>query len=159
MIVFQPAYYCSVTVLTIIIDYFYRAHALDPTNPLINLSVALAYVHYALKRQSENRQYHIVQGFSCLFAYYDMRKTSEILAERQEAEYNVGRTYHMLGLTHLAIPYYERCLAMSEESQMDAANGLLEDFTLETAYALQGIWAANGETGRARAITEKWLVL
>lgn len=140
-------------------DYFYRAYALDPSNPMVNLSLALGYMHYAIKRQSENRHYNLMQGFSFLFAYYDIRKASEVAIERQECEFNVGRAYHMLGLTHLAIPYYERCLQLSEEIQRVGGEGAQEDYVLEAAFTLQGLWAASGEMQLAQKLTEKYLVL
>ena len=140
-------------------DYFFRAYAVDPMNPMINLSLALGYIHYALKRQSENRHYHITQGFAFLFAYYEIRQNSNIPSERQEGEFNVGRAYHMLGLVHLAIPYYERCLALSGVINRAGIQGTLEDFASDAAFALQGIWAASGQRELARAVTEEWLTL
>jgi general transcription factor 3C polypeptide 3 (transcription factor C subunit 4) len=77
--------------------YLFRAHKLDPQNPMINLSIGLSYIHLSLKRQTENRHFQIMQGFSFLFRYYDIRKESPKPEERQEAEYNVARAYHMLG--------------------------------------------------------------
>jgi general transcription factor 3C polypeptide 3 (transcription factor C subunit 4) len=141
------------------INYFYRAYALEPHNDMVNLSLALAYIHLSFKRQSENRHFLIMQGFSFLFTYYDSRKTSKAPSERQEAEYNIGRTYHMLGLTHLAIPYYERCLAMSEEVRKDYDESVSEDFSIEAAFALQGIYSTSGEMELAQQITRKWLVM
>lgn len=140
-------------------DYFFRAFALDPANPMINLSLALAYIHYALKRQSENRHYLIMQGFSFLFAYYDLRQQNTSLHERQEAEYNVARTYHMLGLIHLAVPYYQRCLDISENSQAPIGHGLVDGFQREAALALQEIWSQVSNVEAARHMTEKWLTL
>ena len=140
-------------------DYFYRAYALDRTNPMITLSLALGYIHYAIKRQSENRHYLLLQGISFLSAYYDTRRESEVPAERQEAEFNVGRTYHMMGLTHLAIPHYEKCLDMDVEFKDSTDGSFVEKFTVEAAFALQILWASNGEMGLAREVTEKWLVL
>ncbi len=78
-------------------DYLFRAYALDPQNPMINMFIGLSYIHYALKRQSANRQYYIMQGLSFLFIYYDLRQKSGVLQEKQEAEYNVARTFHLLG--------------------------------------------------------------
>lgn len=126
---------------------------------MINLSLALGYIHYALKRQSENRHHLIMQGFSFLFAYYDLRKVSNVPSERQEGEFNVGRAYHLLGLTHLAIPFYERCLVMSEDIEQTSGGDAVEDFATEAAFALQGIWAASGEVHLAQEVTEKWLLL
>ena len=125
---------------------------------MITLSLALGYIHYALKRQSENRHYLIVQGLAFLFAYYDARMKSKIVSQRQEAEYNVGRTYHLLGLTHLSIPYYERCLAISEEAQRSSKD-TKQDFVAEAAIALQGFLALSGKADVAQTITERWLVI
>lgn len=140
------------------LNYFYRAHALQPDHPLINLSIALAYIHYALKRQSSNRHFLIMQGFSFLFAYYNTRKLSASLDEKQEAEYNIGRTYHLLGLVHMAIPFYERCLTLSSLDNI-LTSDISEGFELEAALALQGIWMRNEEWEKAQAITKTWLVL
>lgn len=142
-----------------IIDYFFRAYALDPRNPMINLSLALAYLHHALKRQSENRHYLIMQGFSFLFSYHDIRHGSQTDSERQEANYNVARAFQMLGLTHLAIPYYEKCLMLSELVPETSLTRSEENFALEAAAALQGIWATSGDSVMARAVTERWLVV
>ena len=145
--------------LTYYLDYFFRAFALDPTNPMINLSLGLSYIHYALKRQSENRHYLIKQGLSFLFAYYDLRQLSGSLQEKQEAEYNVARTYHMLGLTHLAVPYYQRCLEQSRDLHNQESNHSVENISRDTALALQGIWAHSGNSEMAGAITERWLMI
>ena len=145
--------------LSVQVDYFLRAYALDPNNPLINLSLALGYIHHAIKRQAENRHHLIVQGFAFLFAYYDIRNASESALERHEANFNVGRVYHMLGLTHLGVEYYLRCLEIGRHVQHIGPNGEFEDFTLEAAFALQGIWIASGDVDKAREVTEDWLVL
>ena len=126
---------------------------------MIKLSLGLAYLHYALKRQSENRHYLIMQGFSFLQKYYNDRRGSKVLSERQEAEFNLGRAYHMLGLTHLAIPYYERCLDLSRAFDGGGSESYLEDFAQDAAFTLQGIWAASGRIERAQAVTERWLVI
>ncbi|KAF5019761.1 hypothetical protein F66182_8198, partial [Fusarium sp. NRRL 66182] len=42
------------TSYTYALGYFLRSRALDPENPMVNLSLGLAYVHYGLKRQSTN---------------------------------------------------------------------------------------------------------
>lgn len=126
---------------------------------MINLSLALGYIHHALKRQSENRHYLIMQGLSFLFVYYDLRHSSVSLQEKREAEYNVARAYHMLGLTHLAIPYYQRCLELSQDLYGSDSNSFVDDFGRDAAMALQGIWVQGYNTELARAVTERWLVI
>ena len=101
------------------LNYFYRAHALAPEHPLINLSLSVAYAHYGLKRQSLNRQVHISQSLSFLFKYREERLKSGNLVEKQEAEFNVGRSFQMLGLVHLALPYYHKALEIGKEMRRE----------------------------------------
>ncbi|KAK4695196.1 hypothetical protein P7C71_g2514, partial [Lecanoromycetidae sp. Uapishka_2] len=100
-----------------------------------------------------------MQGFAFLLEYYDSRQHSNSSSEKQEAEFNVGHAYHLLGLTHLAIPYYERCLNLSPAVQTEKTNLRGEDFAPEAAFALQGFWAASGNMRKAREITERFLVV
>lgn len=141
------------------LDYFLRALAVDPTNPVIKLSLALGYIHQALKRQAENRHQLLVQGLALLLDYHDTRQELGQLTEKQESCYNVGRTFHLLGLTHLAVPYYERCLSLSYEISTAEEDGEIPDFATDAALALQSIWAAAGNTEKAKQVTERWLQL
>lgn len=137
-------------------DYFLRALALDPESPMINLSVGLAYVHYALRRQAENRQHLILQGMTFMLNYYNSRKTSTKTEERQEAHYNMARVYHMLGLTNLAVPFYDQVFKEIESG--GRASGR-DDLVTDAAYNLQSIYAMSGNEELANAITRKWLVI
>lgn len=119
------------------------------------MSMALGYIHYGLKRQSENRQYHIMQGLSFLFQYYDSRKESVWIEERQEAHYNIARAYHMIGLTHLALPYYTNVI---QEIQNETS-ATAEDLVRDAAYNLQTLYAMGGNFSIAKTITEDWLVI
>ncbi|RDW71323.1 hypothetical protein BP6252_07886 [Coleophoma cylindrospora] len=137
------------------LNYFYRAYALDSSSSIVNLSIGLAYLHLSLKRQADNRQHIISQGLLFMFRYYNNRKQSERILERQEAHYNIARAYHMLGLTNLAISYY--IFVLSEADQ--AGSMLEENMTTDAAYNIQSIYAATGNYPLARAVAEKWLVL
>ena len=99
------------------LNYFFRCLALDPENLLVNLTAGLAFLHHAIKRQAENRHGQIIQGLSFLFKYLRRRETSKEPVERQEAFFNVGRAFHMLGLQHLAVDYYEQCLDIDQEAK------------------------------------------
>ncbi|QIX00987.1 hypothetical protein AMS68_006504 [Peltaster fructicola] len=147
------------------LPYFFRAYALQPDNISINLSIATMYIQNAMKRQTDNRQYGVMQGLSFLYNYYDTRSRSEGMLEKQEAEYNIARTWHMLGLTHLAIGSYEKAMAMgqavddeNEEKNMRGEHSL-ENFAQEAAFALMNIYAITGNDTAAMELTEKWLVL
>lgn len=126
---------------------------------MIKLSLALGYLHFALKRQADNRHHILMQGLALLLEYYDDRVHSSSFSEMQEAEYNVAHAYHLLGLTHLGIPYYERCLELSTPVQTESLDCRVEDFSHEAALTLQSFWAASGNIEEAREITEKWLVI
>lgn len=66
----------------------------------------------------------------------------------------------MLGLAHLAVPYYSKCLEIRRDVQrLDLALVVGEDFTREAALALQMIWMASGDVDEAKKVTEEWLVL
>ncbi|KAL8952176.1 MAG: hypothetical protein Q9222_001897 [Ikaeria aurantiellina] len=140
------------------LNYFFRAFALDSQDPIVNLSLALAYLQHAIKRQSDNRHHLITQGLTFLFRYHDMRHKSLKASERQEASFNVARAHHMLGLTHLAVPYYQRCLR-SECGTRAVGSTECDDFSADAAFALRNIWAADDEMGKAAGLTQKHLVI
>lgn len=155
------------------LSYFMRAASIDPTNPMINLSLGIGYIQYALKRQAPNRQYLITQGFAFFQKYYRHRVASPHAGERQEAKFNMGRAYHILGLGHLAVKYYSEVLDESKEmkdggqqqletsaaeAEAEAVMGR-EDLALEAAYNIKTICFQMGDLEGARAITEEWLVV
>jgi general transcription factor 3C polypeptide 3 (transcription factor C subunit 4) len=129
---------------------------------MIHLTIGLAYIHHALKRQTENRQHAILQGFTFLFTYYDVRKVSEHQDQRIEANYNIARAYHMLGITNLAIPYYWKVLGEESKGKGrvgEASKADLPPMLLEAAFNLQGIYRTSGNLDLAKAVTEEWLVI
>lgn len=158
------------------LNYFHRVLALQPGNICVHLSIASAFIHNAMKRQTDNRHYGIHQGLAFLYRYYELRVASGNVGHVQEAEYNVSRAWQMLGLTHLAIPGYEKVLELSTAVRRAMKDGKgagldaemvedqeqqeeTEDFAIEAAMALQGILAAAGNHTAARAVTEEWLVI
>ncbi|KAK3207291.1 hypothetical protein GRF29_103g438113 [Pseudopithomyces chartarum] len=149
---------------TAALNYFFRAFAITPEDPVLNLSIGVAYFQHALKRLSENRQYQIQQGIAFVTRYYELRKKGKIAIHEQEAEYNVGRVYHGLGLVSQAIPYYRRCIVLSDRLnqeanvQVDRSDGM-EDFAVEAAYALQTIYVLSGDFEEAFGVTMSNLVI
>ncbi|KAI0552879.1 hypothetical protein F4679DRAFT_532720 [Xylaria curta] len=142
---------------TYALNYFLRAYSLDPENQMILLSVGQCYIHYALKRQSENRQYLLIQGFVFLHRYYDIKVASSDAAERQEAHYNMARSYHAIGIPHLAAEYYQRAL----RDRPDGSDSVFGDSDLskEAAYNLQQICWTGGDLEAVKALSEKYLTL
>ncbi|ODH21706.1 hypothetical protein ACO22_05629 [Paracoccidioides brasiliensis] len=160
------------------LNYFFRAYALAPENPMVLLSIGLSYIHHSLKRQSDNRHYLIMQGLSFMQEYRRVREKSPIPQERQEVEFNFARVWQMLGLMHLAVRGYQRCLAFSGEigaererfkKQKEMATAVgdgtsdkrvwVEDFSREAAFALQCLYSFSGETKLAKEITDRWLII
>ncbi|KAK3076379.1 hypothetical protein LTS18_013182 [Coniosporium uncinatum] len=150
------------------LDYYFRVFAIRPDDPIVSLCIANAFVQGALKRISENRHYQIQQGLAFLWRYYELRVRPTAEGEgtraralhRQEAEFNVGRVYHGLGMEHLALGYYESCLGLRGEVVGERAEGEPEeDFAVEAAFAVGCIRGAGGDVEGARRVAEEWLVL
>ena len=62
----------------------------------------------------------------------------------------------MLGLTNLAIPYYDSVFMEVEGVGREESR---EDLLTDTAYNLQSIYAMSGNQELADMITRKWLVI
>ena len=142
------------------LNYYFRAYTARPDHPMILLCIATNYIQLSMKRQSDNRQIHIQQGLSFLSRYYDIQTAGNVAIRVQEAEFNTAKVWHLLGLNHLAVPGYQKCLALSKRVQEEGdENAETEDFSREAAFALQNIFAVSGQQAAASEITEKWLVL
>jgi general transcription factor 3C polypeptide 3 (transcription factor C subunit 4) len=146
------------------LTYYFRAYVVAPEDPIINLCIAISYVQMGYKRQSDNRQHQIQQGLSFLFKYYNIRTRDNVAIHMQEAEFNIAMMWHSLGLLHLALPAYERCLQLSQRVQtekinVDDGDTVTEDFAAEAAFAIQTILAIGGDPEGARTVTEQWLVI
>jgi general transcription factor 3C polypeptide 3 (transcription factor C subunit 4) len=132
---------------------------------MILLSISLAYLHRSMQRQSENRHIQALQAVTFLYEYYDARTAEKdgddprhVAARKQEAEFNVARSFHHLGLTHLATPYYQRCLEISDEWS-NKGTPIEGDLKWEAAYMLQMIYVTSGNAVAAKEVTDKWLVI
>lgn len=147
------------------LNYYFRAFAITPDDAVLNLSIGVAYIQHAMKRLSENRQYQIQQGLSFIYRYYELRIKDDVAIHCQEAEFNVGRMWHSLGLMTLALPSYERCIALSKRVKMEAADQCSdgdwahEDFATEAAFSMQSIYAVSGNVEGARKVTEEVLII
>lgn len=134
----------------IITEYYIRAYAHAPEDVLINFSIGLSYLHRSMQRQSDNRHLQVMQAFSFLFKYYDKRLSALDAGLRQEADYNMGRALHQLGLLHLAIPYYRKAMTSVNVDEK-------YDLSRNAAFNLQLIYVLSGNTRMAQKITEQHL--
>lgn len=124
-----------------------------------------------MQRQAENRHMQALQAMTFLFEYYDIRCDQEPKdvedemekemvkdAYKQEADYNVARSFQHLGLTHLALPYYQLCLDASDKWKKRGKT-LEGDLVWEAAYNLEMIYVTSGNPAAAMEVAEKWLVI
>ncbi|RIA81283.1 hypothetical protein C1645_790738 [Glomus cerebriforme] len=152
------------------IGYYSRAYSVKPKDPLISLSMGLAYMHRSMQRISDNRHLQIMQAFTFLYNYYELKERN------QEAEYNLGRAFHELGLYHLAVPHYERCLKLPSLQQVfreqhgkgkssENIKEYVEDdddptsLRRDAAYNLSMIYVGNGSPGLAAVLLKKYCTI
>jgi general transcription factor 3C polypeptide 3 (transcription factor C subunit 4) len=149
---------------TAALNYYFRAFAVRPHDPVLNLSIGVAYIQHAMKRLSENRQFQLQQGLSFVYRYYELRTKDRVPEYCSEAEYNLGRIWHALGLTSQAITAYERCIQLSEalralpEDKRRADIRQVDNFATEAAFSIQTIYALSGNFSGAKGVTERVLV-
>lgn len=148
------------------LNYYFRAFAITPDDPVLSLSIGVAYIQHAMKRLSENRQFQIQQGLAFINRYYQLRVQDKTAILLQEAEFNRARIWHGLGLVSLAIPAYEKVIELSERVKQEEQDKCTdeetrghEDFKYEAAFAIQSIYAISGNLEGARKVTEDVLVL
>lgn len=83
---------------------------------MINLSLGLAYSHYALKRQSINRQFLILQGLTFMSNYIEVCQQNGHGSSTAEMYYNIGRLHHLFGIASIAMKYYSQAIACADTS-------------------------------------------
>ncbi|KAI9265552.1 hypothetical protein EDC94DRAFT_669515 [Helicostylum pulchrum] len=96
--------------------FFMRAYAIAPNDPLNTLSLGITLLQASMQRKSDDRHLQIMQGMLFILEYVKLVGTC------QESEFNLARAFHMLGLTHLAVPHYERVLCLPSRKNMDIEN-------------------------------------
>jgi ABC-type Zn2+ transport system substrate-binding protein/surface adhesin len=79
-----------------------------------------------MQRKSDNRHMQIMQGMMFMTEY------TKLAGFNQETEFNMARTFHTLGLSHLAVPHYENVLRLPSKKM----EGIEEPKPLEEVYHL-----------------------
>lgn len=131
--------------------YLARAAPLMSDEPLTLLTQGVLHLHRSLQRQTNNRHLQIVQGLSYLLDYRDTRKHVGSV-EDQETLYNLGRAFHMLGLSSFAAEYYHRVLDVA------SVPGAY-DLRREASYNLHLIYTMSGNPALARSVIDEHLVI
>uniref|UniRef100_A0A8C1HEF1 General transcription factor IIIC, polypeptide 3 n=1 Tax=Cyprinus carpio carpio TaxID=630221 RepID=A0A8C1HEF1_CYPCA len=124
---------------------YMQAFRNQPDHPLHSLVVGLTFFHMACQKFVMKRHPLIVQGFSFLWRYVDLR------GHCQESLYNIGRALHQLGLGHLAIHYYEKALTLPP-LKLEGIDDDQVDLRREIAYNLSLIYQSSGNKEMARHV-------
>ncbi|KAI7953414.1 hypothetical protein MJO28_005961 [Puccinia striiformis f. sp. tritici] len=115
-----------------------------------------------MQRQTDNRHHQIVQGL----AFFDHYRTVRQKEFSQEVEFNLGRIYHGLGLTTLAVRHYNRVLALappidgslsSEDSPSSSEPP--DDLSNLAAYNLVLIYSTSGSPDLAHRLICQYLTV
>ncbi|KAI5966460.1 TFC4 [Candida pseudojiufengensis] len=142
-----------------VVFYINRAYKYFNKDPMLCLLLGLAHVHRSMQRLSTNRNIQLLQGLSIFLEYRDNRlQNNSSPYERQEVEYNFGRLFHMLGLTSLAVEFYNKVLEISK-NDIEEQDEDVYDLKWEAAYNLQLIYTINGNNQLAKEIIEEYLVI
>lgn len=120
-----------------------------PRCALVALCMGVQYLQAALSRRTRNRNEQVLRAFVHLNRYRELRVAGaggyetgvgeddapaatagpvapiglRAAVVAAEADYNVGRGFHMMGLLHLAVPLYRRVLAAPLPSTVTEADG------------------------------------
>ncbi|KAM8905587.1 general transcription factor 3C polypeptide 3 [Spinachia spinachia] len=117
----------------------------QPTVPLHSLCVGLTFIHMASQKYVDKRHTLVMQGFSFLWRYVDLRGVC------QESMYNLGRALHQIGLTHLAIHYYKAALDLPAQ-KLEGIPDEHGDLRREIAFNLSLIYQASGNMRMAHQL-------
>ncbi|WRT64759.1 uncharacterized protein IL334_001693 [Kwoniella shivajii] len=139
--------------------YLFRAYELDQYNPLICLLISQAFFGRAMNRQSDNRNYQIAQGMAFLTRYRKLSPCNPV--SQEQVEYNYGRSFHGIGVNHLAVNHYERVLdsienRMKESDDPEAIRG--SSLAFEAAHNLILLYATSGNQKLVKE-KSKWLAI
>lgn len=137
-----------------------RAFKLAPDSPLISLYLAVQILYVALSRRVGNRNEMVLHAFAFLDNYRRIRTSEEIglgaKGREMEADYNVGRLMHQLGLVHMASDMYRKVLDRKVENEDDVPSWA--DLRRDAAYNLVQIYRMSGSVDLANAVLEEFLV-
>ncbi|AOA61013.1 RNA polymerase III transcription initiation factor complex subunit [Komagataella phaffii CBS 7435] len=122
-------------------------------DPLICLIIGVSYLNRSIQRVIPNRHFEVLQAFTYFLEYQEIREKKDgSKGIKMETVYNIGRAFHFLGLTTMAIPYYEEVLAM-EPVEPDY------NLKMEAGYNLANIYNMDGNFQAARRVMEEHLVI
>ncbi|KAM6332602.1 general transcription factor 3C polypeptide 3 isoform 3-T3 [Podargus strigoides] len=131
---------------------YVQAFRANPAEPLYSLCIGLTFIHMASQKYVLKRHALLVQGFSFLHRYLDLRGPC------QESFYNLGRGLHQLGLLHLAIHYYQKVLELPPLT-LEGIETDQTDLRRDTAFNLSLIYQSSGNTRMAQKMLYTYAVV
>jgi general transcription factor 3C polypeptide 3 (transcription factor C subunit 4) len=113
-----------------------------------------------MQRKTRNRNVDVMRGLAFLQRYQDHRLNngrdgtgrSPVWME-QEAYYNIGRAFHMLGLMHHAVCMYQQALALSDAIRVEDRQ--FYDLRFDIAYNLSTLYQQQGNWQMAQHLLEQ----
>ncbi|SCV03134.1 LANO_0G02344g1_1 [Lachancea nothofagi CBS 11611] len=129
------------------LQYLSRLQPELPQDPMINFMMGLAHLHRSMQRLTASRHLQVLHGLRFLYQYHDIRSTKYTILEKQEADYNIGRAFHLLGLFSTAVRYYQQVLDNYEDEKLKK----------HAAYNCILIFNESGNTELANSLMEKYL--
>lgn len=131
--------------------YLLKLYHTYPDNPDLLFLLALANLHRSVQRKTLNTNFQILQGMTFMLEYIKAKDQSNPY-NVMEAYYNLGRSFNLLGLDHIAIGFYEKVLDIEVE---DPAY----DLKREAAHNLCTIYNLNKNFRQAELIMDQYLVI
>ncbi len=166
------------------------AHVARPEEPMPILCLAMHICRMVtvMGTMVEDDGMCILQALACLHRYAELRKRQSLAVPaeeegggggdtppqkaaskvhnipeavlEQEILYNLGRGYHQVGLSELAMEYYNRALRVEDDRGDELRNwhgG--EGVTKETAHNMCALLKGNGQTAMALGVLNKYLAI
>ncbi|KAH3688759.1 hypothetical protein WICPIJ_000266 [Wickerhamomyces pijperi] len=135
--------------------YLTRIYYLFKHEPIVNLLMGIAYLHRSMQRSSNNRHIELLQGLKYFQEYFSGR-TVKTDIEKQEAYYNMGKVYHLLGLVTIAEKFYLKVLDDFNDFPVGSKD---IDLKKITAYNLLQIYNGSGNKKLCVKLMEKYLTI
>ncbi|KAH8583906.1 tfc4p like TFIIIC subunit TPR repeat containing basal transcription factor [Cryptosporidium sp. chipmunk genotype I] len=91
---------------------YLKIHRLIPFDDLISLCLGVSLIGVAISKESKNRIFSIIKGFSFIMRYSKGRQSIYVNNEVYKAEcfYNLARAFHQINLKSNAIRCYIKCI-------------------------------------------------
>ncbi|GLV34483.1 uncharacterized protein CBL_09731 [Carabus blaptoides fortunei] len=121
--------------------------------PLFALLIGVTFFQIASQKFSVKKDFLVIQGMGFMSIYKKLRGADAA----HEADYNIGRGYHQLGMLHLAAEHYKKVLKTKTSLTEKYPN--LFDLKREAAYNLHLIYKASGASDLAKMYLFKYIIV